>query len=76
MLEKVIGFVEKVCEVEGVELNEDTSIISDLELSSLEFLAFISEIEGAMGIRIKEKELRNIDTLGDLVELVENKMNM
>ena len=75
MLEKVIKIAEKVCEMDGIELNEETSIISDMELTSMEFLAFIAEIEGAMGIRIKEKELRNIDTLGELAELVEEKVN-
>lgn len=74
MLEKIIKIAEKVCETDGIELNEDTSIISDMELSSMEFLAFVAEIEGMMNIRIKERELRNIDTLGELAELVENKL--
>ncbi|MBQ9768205.1 MAG: acyl carrier protein [Lachnospiraceae bacterium] len=73
MLEKVIQIAEKVCETEDIELNADTSIVSDLELSSMELLAFIAEVERTMKIRIKEKELRNIDTLGELAELVEEK---
>ena len=75
MLEKIIEIARNVCETEGIELNEDTSIISDLELSSMEFLAFVAEVENLMGIRIKERELRNIDTLGELAELVEEKIN-
>lgn len=74
MLEQIIKIAERVCEVQDVELNEETSIIMDMELSSMEFLAFVAEIEGAMNIRIKEKELRNIDTLGELAELVEAKI--
>ena len=74
MLERIIKIAEKICETEDIELNEETSIISDLELSSMEFLAFIAEVENTMGIRIKEKELRNIDTLGELAELVEGKL--
>lgn len=75
MLEKIIEIVRTVCEAEGIELNAETSIVSDLELSSMEFLAFVAEVENLMGIRIKERELRNIDTLGELAELVEKKMN-
>ena len=75
MLKKVIEIVERVCEVDGVELNEETSIISDLELSSMEFLAFITEVEGATGVSFKDRELRNVDTLGELAELIEEKMN-
>ena len=75
MIEKIIEIVERVCETDGVELNEETSIVSDLELSSLEFLAFITEVESTMGINFKERELRNIDTLGELAELIEEKMD-
>ncbi len=74
MLEKIIKIAEKVCEAEDIEFNEDTSIITDMELSSMEFMAFLAEIEGAMNIRIKERELRNIETLGELAELVEQKI--
>lgn len=75
MLKKIIEIAETVCETDGVELNEDTSIISDLELSSMEFLAFVAEVESTFGIRIKERELRDIDTLGELAELVEDKVD-
>jgi acyl carrier protein len=74
MLEKIIEIAIRVCEVEDIELNEDTSIISDMELSSLEFMAFVAEVEGMFNIRIKERELRKIDTLGELTELVEEKL--
>lgn len=74
MLEQIIKIAERVCEVQDIELNEETSIIMDMELSSMEILAFVAEIEGTMNIRIKEKELRKIDTLGELAELVETKV--
>ncbi|MBR6666270.1 MAG: acyl carrier protein [Lachnospiraceae bacterium] len=74
MLEKIIEIANRLCEVDDVELNEDTSIISDMELSSLEFMAFVAEVEGMFNIRIKERELRKIDTLGELTELVEEKL--
>ena len=74
MLEKIIEIANRLCEVDDIELNEDTSIISDMELSSLEFMAFVAEVEGMFGIRIKERELRRIDTLGELAELVDEKL--
>lgn len=74
MLEKIVEIATKICEVDDVEMNEDTSIILDMELSSLEFMAFVAEVEGMFNIRIKERELRKIDTLGELAELVEEKL--
>ena len=75
MLKKVIEIAEKLCETDELELNEDTSIVSDMELSSMEFLAFISELEGVTGVHLKERELRNVDTLGELAELISEKLN-
>lgn len=75
MLKKIIEIAERICDTEDIELNEDTSLITDMELSSMEFLSFVSEVEGAMNIRIKEKELRDIETLGELAELVESKLS-
>lgn len=74
MLEKIIDIANRLCELGEVELNEDTSIITDMELSSLEFMAFVAEVEGVFNVRIKERELRRIDTLGELAELVEEKL--
>lgn len=74
MLQKIIEIAERVCELDDVELNEDTSIITDMELSSMEFLAFVTEIEGEMNIHIKERELRGIETLGDLAEVVQKRI--
>lgn len=70
MLEKLIELAKKVCE-EELEWNEDTSIMMDMQLSSLEFFSFIADVEDAFKIRISERQLTRIDTLGDLVELIQ-----
>ena len=75
MIAKIVEITKTVCKTDGIELNEDTSISSDLELMSMEFLAFVAEIDNFFGIRIKERELRNIDTLGELAELVSEKID-
>lgn len=69
MLEKLIELAKEVCE-EDLEWNEDTSIMMDMQLSSLEFFSFIANIEDIFKIRISERQLTRIDTLGDLAELI------
>ena len=70
MLEKLIELAKKVCE-EELEWNEDTSIMMDMQLSSLEFFSFIADVEAVFKIRISERQLTRIDTLGDLAELIQ-----
>lgn len=75
MLTKIIEIAKRVSENSGVNFGEETSIIMDMELSSMEFFSFITEIEGAFDIHISERELNRIETLGDLAEIVEKKVN-
>ena len=63
---EIIKIAEKVSEQDGSDWNEDTSIMMDLELSSMEFFSFIAEIEGVFGIRLKPREVNRLETLGDI----------
>ena len=45
--------------------------MSDMELSSLDFFAFISTVEETFGVRISERQLKRIDTLGDLINTIQ-----
>lgn len=71
MLEKIIRIAQEFCEDEDVEWNEDTSILSDMELTSMEMFSFIAKVEGELNIKINERQLGRIGTLGDLVRLAE-----
>lgn len=74
MLDKIFEIAKGICEDADIEWSGETSILMDMELSSMEFFAFITEIEGQFGIRISERELNDIETLGDILEVVNNKV--
>lgn len=74
MLEKIICIAKHIYTGDEIEWGEDTSIVMDMELSSMEFFSFISEVEGQLNIRISERELKRIDTLGELAEIAEKKV--
>lgn len=71
MLEKIINIAREYCEEDDIEINEDTRVLEDLEFSSMEFFSFISDIEEECGISIPEKEIKKIETIKDIVDLVE-----
>ena len=58
---------------EEVEFTEETSIMDDLEFSSLEFFSLMSTLEDKFDIKITERELQTIVTIGDVIDIVESK---
>ena len=59
---------------EDICISEDSLIIEDLDMSSLEILEAISMIEDELGVVIKEKELDTVSTVGDLAKLAASKL--
>ena len=52
----------------------DTSTkLSDLDIDSIDMLDFIMVIEDKYNIEFEEDELDEIETLGDIAELIESK---
>lgn len=71
--EKIRDILVSITEIDSAEIHEDSSMLDDLSLSSMEVLAVISEVEDAFGLKIPEKELRNFVTVGDLTEYAANR---
>lgn len=69
MMEKLLKIAEKYCSEEQ-ELDENTSIMMDMELTSMEFFSFICDVEEQFGVHFTERQLRRIDSLGDLNEVI------
>ncbi len=74
-LADVIKIAEKISEQDGSTWDADTSIMADLELSSMEFFSFIAEVEGTFEIRLKTREINRVETLGDLCGLIDRKLD-
>lgn len=73
MLEKMLEIAKKYAEGDAAaHMDGETFLL--MELSSLEIYSFIAEIEAMFGVRIKERELSQIETLKDLEEIVKKRM--
>ena len=55
---------------ETTEVGEDTSIMDDLDMASVEIFSLLGEIEAAYHITVPTRLLVNISTVGDLADLV------
>lgn len=71
--EKIKGYVSEQFGVDKDSLSRDTSFVDDLNADSLDVVELSMTIEDEFGIgEISEEDLKNIKTIGDLVDYVEH----
>jgi len=75
IVEKVIGCIVKVTGEDNIQHdNEELHLTNDLEIDSLDQVEITMEVEQAFGIRIDDDESRGLNTVADIVNLVERKL--
>lgn len=70
--EKIIDIIKSATDLENIDL--DSNLMDDLELSSLEIFTMFSDIEDAFGIKIPTEEIETISSIEDIVRIVEGKI--
>ena len=68
IISQITAILEDVAEVSPEDVNESSVLMDDLDLSSMEILTIVADLEETFGLRIPEKELRNFVTMVDLVD--------
>ncbi len=54
------------------EIRADVSLLHDLSVDSTELIEVVAIIEGQTGLRLNARELKNIDTIAELITFVDN----
>ena len=71
VLAKVITLTkEKLVVKKNIEVTENTSFQDDLNADSIDITDFVMELESAFGIKISDKDIENIKTVRDAVDLI------
>ena len=65
IVSQILAILEDVAEISPEDVNENSVLMDDLDLSSMEIL---TDLEETFGLRIPEKELRNFVTVSDLAD--------
>lgn len=68
---KIVSIIEDVADIPQSDINENSLLIDDLDLASLEILAIVSKIEEEFSVSITEKELLAVESVADIVKLLE-----
>lgn len=66
--ERVIALFAALTEADEVSMDSD--LTEDLEISSMDILFVISSLEDEFQVKIPEKAIRKMYTVGDVVSLV------
>lgn len=68
ILEKVIDLFSTMTDAE--EITEESELIDDLEISSMEILTLVSGMEEEFNIKVTEKDIRRMATIGDVTDVI------
>ena len=67
--QEIFSVIQESTETE-VELTDDTHILNEIGLSSIETMMLISDLDQHFGINIPTTRLRDVRTIGDLCQVV------
>ena len=71
MLDRMREVICRFVDIDPHTLTEDTNIRSELGLNSLELINIAVAIEDEFDIEIPDREVGNIETLGDAIKVIE-----
>lgn len=73
IFEKIRELICDQFDVDPEKITTDTNFLQDLSADSLDFVELVMNIEESFDLpEISEEEIRSIQTVGDLVEYVQN----
>lgn len=61
--------------ITGENLTDEVNLRNDLKLDSVDLLSMALQAERTLGISIDSKDFENVNTLGDLLDLLQVKLN-
>ncbi len=72
ILAKLAEVVNEVAGVDTAEVQMDKSFTADLDVDSLTMVEIIYAAEEQFGVSIPDEEAKNLKTVGDAVNFIEN----
>ena len=72
MKEKVLEIIADQFGIDLDELNEEISFKEDLEADSIQLMELVMTLEEEFDTEIDEEDIESIETVGDVIEYIEN----
>ncbi|MBQ6462239.1 MAG: hypothetical protein IJJ59_02825 [Pseudobutyrivibrio sp.] len=68
--EVVAKIIEEVADIPVDEIEKDSSLMDDLDLSSLEIMTILNNISRKFSVKITEQQTLEIETVADILEIL------
>ena len=72
MKNKVIDIIAETLDVDKSEISMKTNLIKDLDIESLDLVDLVGAFEEEFGVEIADKDIKDIQTVADIVEYIED----
>ena len=70
ILEEVIDTIANVTEIDKNIIKEDSNLIKDLEIDSLDLVDLVVEFENKYNFQIPDQDVKEIQTVKDIVDYI------
>ena len=70
--ERIVNLVSDKLGVDKLEVTDEKNFVNDLGADSLDMVEIIMGIEEEFGLKVKDEEVDDIKTVGDLVKKIED----
>lgn len=71
ILNTVLTVIDDIAGVDTDNITESSNLITDVEVSSIEILSILGELEAIYDIKFSEQDMKDIATIGDLIDCIE-----
>ena len=72
MKNKVIDIIAETLDIDKSEISMKTNLIKDLDIESLDLVDLVGAFEEEFGVEIADKDIKDIQTVADIVEYIED----
>lgn len=70
IIQEIKTIIEDIADIPQEEIDASSAMMDEMDLSSLEVMAIVAEMEKKYKIRIPEKALRSFISLEDIAEYI------
>lgn len=74
VLDKIKEIIKENFGKDVSSLNENTDILNELKLDSLDIVDLVMSVEEEWGITVDDSDIESLRTLGDVVKYIESKI--
>ncbi len=71
MFERTVDLLSEFVDVDPSDISEDTALVDDLGLSSLDVIKIVSAFEDEFDVEIPDRIIPTFRTVGDVVKFLE-----